>query len=320
MQYTETQLAKLIEDVEKEFTAHLAKAEAGINTPTDTEATGTESVPTLAKAEESEKKPEEKKDEKPKEEPKAEAKEEHKEAPKEEPKHEEKPAEAKEEAGHDYDEEDMAHLEKMYMSMSKAELKVHHDKCRAAMDKCGDMSPSAPHSESAQGQPAVQKSEELNKSAEGKEQCAEYKENSGGKIESTGEPKGSPGAKSPASKVEGVQMEKSEQNTEVELLKSELNGVTNKYEELKKNFDAVAAFLTKLVEKKAAPAPKAITSLEAIAKSEGTGEEKTLTKNEIQDILLKKSSDPTLKKSDRELINAYYLSNGSLESINHLLK
>jgi hypothetical protein len=48
MQYTETQLSKLIEDVEKEFTAHLAKSE-------DTSVT-------LAKAEDNPK-PEEKKPE-----------------------------------------------------------------------------------------------------------------------------------------------------------------------------------------------------------------------------------------------------------------
>jgi hypothetical protein len=60
-------------------------------------------------------------------------------------------------------------------------------------------------------------------------------------------------------------MEKSE-NTEVELLKSEL-------ETQKKNFEAVQEFLTKLV-KKTAPQGKAITSLDVIAKSEASNEEK----------------------------------------------
>ena len=62
-----------------------------------------------------------------------------------------------------------------------------------------------------------------------------------GKIESC-EPKKTPGAKSPASKAEGMQMEKSE-NTEVELLKSEL--------EKPKKIEAIKEFLTALAKKTA---------------------------------------------------------------------
>jgi hypothetical protein len=101
--------------------------------------------------------------------------------------------------------------------------------------------------------------------------------------------------------------------TEVQLLKSE-------NESLKKNFEAVTEFLTKLV-KKTAPAGKAITSLDVVAKSEGNGEEQSLTKSEINAILLRKSSDPSLQKSDREAINSYYLSGqANINSISHLLK
>jgi hypothetical protein len=55
----------------------------------------------------------------------------------------------------------------------------------------------------------------------------------GGKIEEQA-PHNSPGAKSPASKADGVQMEKSEQGTEVELLKSELNALTPSMKNLRK--------------------------------------------------------------------------------------
>lgn len=115
-------------------------------------------------------------------------------------------------------------------------------------------------------------------------------------------------------------MEKSEQGTETELLKSELGAVNAKYEDLKKNFDAVAAFLTKLVEKKAAPAQKAITSLEVIAKSEGFDEGEPLKKEEIHSKLLAKSQDPSTSKSDRDAINAFYLGNEDIKRISHLLK
>ena len=79
-------------------------------------------------------------------------------------------------------------------------------------------------------------------------------------------------------------------------------------------------FLTKLV-KKTAPQGKAITSLDVIAKSETHVEEKTLSKGEIHEVLKAKSADASLKKSDRDAINAFYLTGQvNVNSISHLLK
>lgn len=310
MQYTETEISKLIDDVNTAFTAELAKAEENYR---------------LAKSEDGEKKPEPKKDEsehKPEGEkeaaPAAEAKPEGEAKPEAKPEGEMPPegqaAAPAQAGGHDYDAEDMEHMKKMYMSMSEGELKAHHD-CIASLAKCGDVSAAAPKgalgakAPDSSGQPAVQKSE-----------ISSHDEACGGQIAAAAPPKAVPGAKSPASKVEGVQMEKSE-NTEVELLKSEGLAKDAKIEGLQKSLDAVSAFITKLVEKRVAPQGKAITSLEVIAKSEGQGQdEKTLTKGEIDAALSKKSQDPKLEKSERDLINAYYLSGASINSISHLLK
>src|ERR1035437_4299886 len=144
--YTESQLNSLIADVEAEFTAHLAKAEESFK---------------LVKAEDFPPKKKEESKEEPKEESKEAPKSESKEAPKaDEPKAEEKPAEegaeqappAEQEAapeqgeanpaeqGEDsdnYDDEDMAHLDQMYGSMSRGELKAHHDCIRKCMDSHG---------------------------------------------------------------------------------------------------------------------------------------------------------------------------------------
>jgi hypothetical protein len=353
MQYTEKELQKLISEVETQFASHLAKNEENFR---------------MAKSEDGEKKPEAKDEKKPEakegESPAAEAK-----APAEgekKPEGEAAPAAAApaEHAGHDYDDEDMEHMKKMYMSMSEGELKAHHD-CIASLAKCGDVSASAPKgalgakAPDSNSQPAVQKSEienenpVLNSKPQDKgEQMFNDKKNggieaaaphnavgpkspasdangakinksehdrrNGGKIEEQA-PANSPGAKSPASKAEGVQMQKSEQ-TEVELLKSESAAKDAKIEELKKNLEGVSAFITKLVEKRVAPAGKAITSLDVIAKSEGGSDEKTLSKSEIDAVLSKKTMDPKLEKSDRDLINAYYLSGASINSISHLLK
>jgi len=111
---------------------------------------------------------------------------------------------------------------------------------------------------------------------------------------------------------------------EIELLKSEfstkLAASEAKSEELKKNLDAVSEFLTRLV-KKTAPQGKGITNLDSIAKSDvGADEEKPLSKSEISTRLAKKAAEPTLAKSDREAINAFYLQGANINTVNHLLK
>jgi hypothetical protein len=88
---------------------------------------------------------------------------------------------------------------------------------------------------------------------------------------------------------------KPEANSDLALLKSEIEAKNTENEKLKKSLDTVAEILTKLV-KKSAPAGKAITSYEAVTKSEGAAEEKVLSKGEITAILNKKAADPTMSK------------------------
>lgn len=281
---TEKELSALLGEVEKEFSSYLAKAET-----------------TLAKSEEADSKKPKDKEEKPDaKESKPEAKEdapaekapeaapeaaapteEVLEAPAAEAQADAAPqAPAAPEEGHGYDEEDMAHMQAMYASMSRAELIAHHDAIKAVLDgmgmeKCGSQMP---------------------------DQAA------------------APMAKSETDVVVEVKPE-IVPSQETELLKSELVSKDAKITELNKTLEAVTAFVTKLVEKKAAPAGKAITSLETIAKSEVEKEDKQLTKKEIADKLLEKASDPKLAKSDREAINAYYTTGQiNLTGISHLLK
>lgn len=290
MQYTEKELKELIKAVETEFTSHLAKAEVSA-----------QPAP-LAKAED-----ESKEDKAPEKESEAPAKEESKEekAPEAEgkeeapaaeakegeaPEKEEAPAEAKEAApapaadeASGYDAEDIAQMDAMYMSMSKAELLAHHDSCVRALDAIG-----AEHTHAAPAAPAAEAAAPAAPAAE---------------IDKCGD----------------MSMQKSEANPELELAKSEAAANKAKVEELQKSLDTVSEFLTKLVKK--VPQGKAITSMEQIAKSEtAAGEEKQLSKSEITSILSKKAADPTLSKSDREAINAYYLNQSNINTISHLLK
>lgn len=329
MQYTETELNKLIETVEKEFTDHLTKAEDAHKA---TLAKSEGSAAPLVKAEDkpadkkdappSDKKdaaPEKQGDDKPADKKDAapapadgEAKPEGKEAAPAAAPAEGAPAQA--DAGHGYDDQDMEHMQKMYMSMSKGELKAHHD-CIMEIAKA-DMGQAAPAPAAAPAQeaaPAAPQGGDM-----GKSEPKSHAEANGGQISATGEPKDPPGAKSPASKAEGMQMSKSETNTEVEMLKSELASEKAKSDTLKKNQDALQEFLTKLVKK--VPQGKAITSLDVIAKSESGQETQELTKSEVTSILMKKASDPTLSKSDRDAINAFYISGTNYNTISHLLK
>lgn len=150
----------------------------------------------------------------------------------------------------------------------------------------------------------------------------ERERRNGGKIEAS-PVHNSPGAKSPASKAEGNQMEKSE-NIGNDLQKS-LEAAEAKNAELKKSLDTVQEFLTKLVTKVSAPKGKAITEHAALAKGEDVGgnggvDTNSMSKSEITQRLLQKSSDPRTSAQDRAAINAYYLSNANVNTISHLLK
>lgn len=311
--YTDMELNSLIADVEREFTSHLAKAEKSFG---------------LAKSEDESDKKDKSKDEekkessKPMESEKPEdkgIKDQHQQDSSKEDK--EQPMESKEQReasdskenskpsddahgeaqDHGYDDEDMQHMHSMYSSMSHGELKAHHDAVRKCMDGMGLGKCEAGMSKS--------ELEDGAKDAEG------YRPNGGPKDgESKSESKG------PASS-DAQAMNKSEKDVvveEVSLLKSELEAAKAETSEAKKNLAAVESFLKKFVEK-TAPAGKAITSLDIIAKSENGSKEKPLSKSEIDAKLLIKAKDQSLSKSDREAINSYYFSK-NIEKVSHLLK
>lgn len=297
MQYTEQELSQLIKSLETEFSAHIA------------DVTGAAQPASLAKAEDE--KPAEKKDESKdeapadKEESKPEAKE-SKEEPKDAPAAEAKeakpegeeaapaaPAEeapvapSADEGASGYDAEDIAHMDQMYMSMSKAELLAHHDSCVRALDAIG-----AEHTHAAA--PAAEQAAPAAPAAEAQAPAAE--------IDKCGD----------------MSMSKSEPNAELELAKSEAAAAKAEAEKLAKNLAGVQEFLTALVKK--VPQGKAITQYEQVQKSENAQGEVELSKSEINAKLLAKSQDPKLSKTDRDAINAFYLNQANFNTISHLLK
>ena len=125
---------------------------------------------------------------------------------------------------------------------------------------------------------------------------------------------------------EGEIEDKSEVVVEDSMIKSENEELKTQNEELKKSIGTMNELLDKMFNKtKKAPAQKAMTGYTVVEKSEGFAEEKdevdfsTMTKGEITS-KIKTVDQNTLTKSDRNAINDYYLNNGSVESIKHLIK
>jgi|WetSurMetagenome_2_1015567.scaffolds.fasta_scaffold195324_2 hypothetical protein len=126
-------------------------------------------------------------------------------------------------------------------------------------------------------------------------------------------------------KTEEVKPEVKVENKENDLVKSELEAAkaaneelkkTN--EELKKNFEGIVTALKTRFVKPVAPKQKAITELGVLNKTEETVP--VLSEKEIRSKLTEKAKDPSLTKSDRDLINKYCYNQIKVEAIKHLLK
>jgi regulator of replication initiation timing len=126
-------------------------------------------------------------------------------------------------------------------------------------------------------------------------------------------------AKSEETSVE-AKAKTEESKEEVTLVKSENETLKKENEDLKKNMESLIVSMNKFLSTKA-PERKAVTDISFIAKSEEVKPEtKPLSKSDINGILSKKTQDASLSKSDRELINNYYLNNAAIDTVSHLLK
>jgi len=109
---------------------------------------------------------------------------------------------------------------------------------------------------------------------------------------------------------------------EMKKAEDQIKELSEENEKLQKSVGELTSALTKFFKAKPAPQRKVVTGLnyQTIAKAEQGEEEVTLSKAEIDSKLDKAAASYSTQKEDRELINNYYLKNGSLESIKHLLK
>lgn len=248
MKYSEADMADLISQVENEFAEHLAKAEAKVEEIEVTESKNEKDVEELNKSEEV----------------------------------------VKSESDEcDYDDEDVADMDSMYASMTKAEAEMHFESLNKALF----------------GENTEDKSKELNKSEDLEEEEVDLQ---------------------------------SDDNGQVDLLKSEVDGLREENESLKsqmqkseESFKKLTDIVAKFIKGSKAPKQRAITKIEYVARSKDedvlnknesdSTDVSKLSKSEISRRLSEKIRGGKLEKSEREKIDQYYLEDQDINLIKHLL-
>lgn len=209
----------------------------------------------------------------------------------------------KAEFNEEYDDiEDYETIDELYASMEKNEIEAHYESLKRVMlDKFEELEKNDKR-DHAEGDSSLDEFHAKAKKDSDYDELSEH-----GKTQR---------AKKYQKEASQAKFGKSEENAENEMLKSE-------NEELKKSYEELKNMVDQLFNVKKAPAQKAVTNVNYIAKSEESNSEEIdfseMSKNEIT-AKLKTIDYSGLKKSDREAINNYYLDNGSVDSIKHLIR
>lgn len=180
--------------------------------------------------------------------------------------------------------EEFETIDELYGSMDKSEIEAHYNAIKKVM--FGEAEESMVKEESAAHE--AEESEAEEKKEKKKEEAKEEMEKCG----------------------DMVAAKKSESDLATEN------------EELKKNLETLNSLVSKLFNEKKAPSQKAITNVSFIAKSEesevASFDVSELSKGEITS-KLKALDYGKLSKSDKDAINNFYLQNGSVDKIKHLI-
>lgn len=110
------------------------------------------------------------------------------------------------------------------------------------------------------------------------------------------------------------------EETSTNLVKSEeFESIKKENDSLKKTMEEYNKVLELVRNRVVAPQRKVVTEMASIQKSEEAQATKSFTKEEISSTLSTKIRSGSLKKSDLEAINKYYLDSNKIELIKHLL-
>lgn len=181
------------------------------------------------------------------------------------------------------DSEDFETIDDLYASMTKSEVEAHYSSLKKVM---------------------MAKAEEKE---EEKEESKEHEEEE---------------KKDKKEDKEEDKKEEMEKCGDMSAAKKSEKSLVEENEELKKSIETLNDLVSKLFSAKKAPTQKAITATNFIAKSEELETETVsiaeMSKGEVT-AKLKALDFQSLSKSDRDAINNFYLQNGSVEKIKHLI-
>lgn len=111
---------------------------------------------------------------------------------------------------------------------------------------------------------------------------------------------------------------KKSENSEVAALKAELELQKAQAEKTDAALGSLVKAFTNVLGQ---PVRKAVTDLTFVPKTDGPAiDVKNMSRSQVTEKLAQVTKDPSLKKSDRELIDSYYVNGVSLDKIAHLLK
>lgn len=199
------------------------------------------------------------------------------------------------------DSEEFETIDDLYASMTKSEIEAHYSSLKKVMMAKSE------EKEEEESKEHEEKEKKKDKEHEEKEEMEKCGEMSAKKSEDEDEEKEE---KKDHKKSDAPKMDKSEKS------------LVEENEALKKNLENLNDLVSKLFAAKKAPSQKAITATSFIAKSEEVETEAIdiveMSKGEVT-AKLKALDFQSLSKSDRDAINNFYLQNGSVEKIKHLI-
>lgn len=229
------------------------------------------------------------------------------------------------------DAEEFETIDDLYASMTKSEMEAHYSSLKKVMmakaeEKEEEKEESKEHEEKEEKKKKEEK-EEMEKCGEMSAKKAEHAEGRAAepmnewrkKVKEDGEHDEDDSAHALEQKAKAKQKQAA---AEAHGVKKSEQSLIEENQELKKNLENLNELVNKLFSIKKAPEQKAITAANFIAKSEEVETEgfdvAEMSKGEVT-AKLKTLDFQSLTKSDRDAINNFYLKNGSVDKIKHLI-
>ncbi len=232
------------------------------------------------------------------------------------------------------DSEEFETIDDLYASMTKNEIEAHYSSLKKVMMTKSEDESEEEKEESKEHEEKEKKKDKEHEEKEEMEKCGEMSAKKAERAEGRAaepmsgwhkkvkEEGGHDEDDSPHAAEQKARAAQKKAATEAHGVRKSEQSLIEENEALKKNLESLNDLVSKLFATKSAPAQKAITATSFIAKSEELETEAVniteMSKGEVT-AKLKALDFQSLSKSDRDAINNFYLQNGSVEKIKHLI-